>query len=373
MRPLPLVALVPTLGCLAPGTGTSPPPPVEPFGTTSDGVAVGLYALTNANGVVAKLTDFGATLVELHLPDREGRLADVVLGFDDVSGYQGTDNQYFGCTVGRVANRIAGGTFELGGRTHTLATNDGDNHLHGGAVGFGQRVWTAEPLETGNGQAVCFRYRSPDGEEGYPGTVTASVTYTLTDDDELVLDYVATTDATTPVNLTHHSYFNLGGHGTGTILDHELRVDASRYTPAGEGLIPTGVLASVVDTPLDFQRSRRIGARIEALTNTPARGYDHNLVLSRADGELRFACRLADPDSGRVLEIFTTEPGLQLYSGNFLFGQAGKGGATYTHRGGVCLEAQHFPDAVHHSTFPSIVLRPDRTYRQTTVHRFFTD
>lgn len=365
-----------TLVSLGACRATPEPPPaldVQPFGTTQDGVPVQLYTLENGNGIVARLTNFGATLVELHVPDRRGEFADVVLGFEDVAGYESDANQYFGCIAGRVANRIAGGRFELGGLVYELPLNDGSNHLHGGEVGFGRRVWEATPLETDEGPAVRFRYVSPAGEEGYPGTLTAEVIYTLTDEDELRLDYTATTDATTPVNLTHHSYFNLAGHGTGTILGHQLRIDADRYTPTDETLIPTGMLAPVRGTPLDFQRATRIGARIDELEDTPALGYDHNFALSRADGELRFACRLEDPGSGRILQIRTTEPGLQFYSGNHLHGQVGKDGATYVHRGGLCLETQHFPDSVNHPGFPSTILRRGETYRQTTVHRFFVD
>ena len=349
-------------------------PEVQSFGTTKAGDAVQLYTLTNSKGMIARLTNYGATLVELHVPDRRGEFADVVLGFPDVSGYEGDQNQYFGCIAGRVANRIAGGSFELGGLIYELPCNDGGkNHLHGGNVGFGRRIWEAEGVSVEDGEGILFRYVSPAGEEGYPGTLTSEVTYTLTEDNELVVDYTATTDASTPVNLTHHSYFNLAGHGTGTILDHVLRIDADRYTPTDDGLIPTGNLAPVRGTPLDFLRNHRIGERIGELDDTPAIGYDHNFALARADGELRFACRLEDPGSGRILELFTTEPGLQFYTGNFLMGQTGKSGATYEHRGGLCLEAQHFPDSVNHPGFPSTILRPGETYTQTTSHRFFAN
>lgn len=349
-----------------------------PFGTTKDGAAATLFTLENAHGLVARVTDFGATLVEMHVPDAAGNLADVVQGFDDVSGYdakgsRGSGNQYFGCTAGRVANRIALGRFSLDGKQYQLATNNPPNHLHGGEVGFGQRLWIAEPLAGRDGQAVRFTYVSPAGEEGYPGTLTARVTYTLTDHDELRLDYEATADAATPVNLTNHSYFNLAGHGNGTILDHLLRIDADHVTAVDDTLIPTGVLAPVIGTPLDFLRTARIGLRIDELRPTATLGYDHNFVLNEPNGRLAFACRLEDPQSGRVLEILTTEPGLQFYSGNFLFGQKGKDGATYELNGALCLETQHFPDSVHHAEFPDTILRPGEKYRQTTVHRFFAE
>lgn len=344
---------------------------MDPFGSTATGDEVRLVTLENSNGLMAKLTDFGATLVEMHVPDRTGERADVVLGFDDVRGYESDANQYFGCTVGRVANRIAGGRFELDGETYQLATNDGPNHLHGGDVGFGQRVWTVERIASEDGQAARFRYTSPDGEEGYPGELRVAVTYTLTDADELRIDYEATADAATPVNLTNHTYFNLAGHGSPTILDHVLQLDATHYTPTDETLIPTGDVRRVEGTPLDFREPAAIGVRIAELDDTPALGYDHNYALGPAR-EVRRVGVLSHSASGRAVEVLTTEPGLQLYSGNFLKGQKGKGGATYAHRSGVCLEAQHFPDSINDSAFPSTVLRPGETYRQTTVYRFFT-
>ena len=374
--------------CNSTGARGSNLPTMESFGTTQDGTAVHLYTLTNTNGMVAKLTDFGATLVELHVPDRDGALADVVLGFDDVSGYEGDGNQYFGCIAGRVANRVAKGRFTLDGASYQLATNNDPNHLHGGTKGFGQRVWRTARLAEQEASGVRFSYVSPAGEEGYPGTLDCEVTYWLTDDDELVLEYRATCDAATPVNLTHHSYFNLAGHGAATILDHELVIDAANHTPTDDTLIPTGLLEPVAGTPLDFTSRWVIGDRVAQLDDTPALGYDHNFVIDAPRLELTEihlgvpegrwtrmsrACRLSHAGSGRVLEIWTDEPGLQFYTGNFLFGQEGKGGATYAHRSGLCLETQHFPDSINQPSFPSTVLRPGETYTHRTVHRFTTE
>ena len=370
---LSVVALLPLPACrtmpdtLAHSEVSAMPIETRPFGTTADGRAATLFTLTNADGVVVRITDFGATVTELHVPGKTGETADVVLGFDDVAGYESDANQYFGCTVGRVANRIAKGRFTLEGKEYVLATNNEPNHLHGGDRGFGQRLWKAAPLD---GAAIRFTYDSADGEEGYPGEVHVAVVYTLTETDELRIDYEATASAPTPINLTNHCYFNLAGAGSGTILDHVLQIDAERYTPCDDTLIPTGLLAPVVNTPLDFRRAERIGTRIAALTDTAAIGYDHNFALDGPSGELSRACRLSDPGSGRVLEIFTTEPGLQFYSGNFLEGRTGKGGVTYVYRGALCLESQHFPDSINHPSFPSTLLMPGETYRQTTVHRF---
>lgn len=340
------------------------------FGETKDGQKAKLYTLDNGRGMVARVTDFGATLVELHVPGRDGESADVVLGFDDVSGYQGEGNQYFGCTTGRVANRIALGRFSLDGETYQLATNNAPNHLHGGNVGLGQRMWTANRVKRVGATGVLFRYTSPAGEEGYPGTLSLQVTYWLTVDNILEIEYSALSDAATPLNLTHHSYFNLGGAGSETVLDHALTIDASKYTACDDTLIPTGELASVVGTPLDFRVEHVIGDRIASLDDTAAIGYDHNFVLRGERGNLRRACKLSDPSSGRSMEIWTTEPGLQLYTGNFLFGQEGKGGKAYPHRSAVCLETQHFPDSINQPNFPSTVLRPGETYTQKTEHRF---
>ena len=342
----------------------------ESFGQTTSGENATVYTLENQNGVVARVTDLGATLTELHVPDRDGNLADVVLGFDSAAGYFTDANQYFGCTVGRCANRIAAGRFLLDGQAYELATNNDPNHLHGGDVGFGRRMWSAEPFENKDGSGVVFRRTSPDGEEGYPGNLEVEVVYTLDDENKLTIDYRATTDAPTPVNLTHHSYFNLSGAGAPTVLDHELQLFASNFTPNDATLIPTGTIAPVNGTPLDFLEPTRIGERIHQLDNSPNIGYDHNYALDSRDGSLALAARLRDPESGRVLEIWTTEPGVQFYSGNFLNGQTGKQGKTYAHRSALCLETQHYPDSVNQPRFPSIILRPGGEYRQRVVHRF---
>ena len=346
------------------------------FGETKAGEATEIYTLTNKNGLVAKVTTYGATLVELHLPDKEGNLVDVINGFDNVAGYEGDGNQYFGCTTGRVCNRIAKGKFTLDGEEYTLATNNDPNHLHGGGdKALSKQVWKAEP--SADVQAVTFSLTSPDGEEGYPGNLSMKVTYTLTDENELRIDYEATTDKATPVNLTNHAYFNLGGAGSGTILSHELTLNADNYTATDDTLIPTGKIEPVADTALDFRKAHVIGERIPdkeaketADCETSTRGYDHNFVVNGEVGTMRLAARLKDPVSGRVMEIHTDQPGIQFYSGNFLMEQEGKGGKKYPFRGALCLETQHFPDSVNHEDFPSTILKPGDTYSTTTVHRF---
>ena len=346
------------------------------FGETKAGEATEIYTLTNKNGLVAKVTTYGATLVELHLPDKGGNLVDVINGFDNVAGYEGDGNQYFGCTTGRVCNRIAKGKFTLDGEEYTLATNNDPNHLHGGGnKALSKQVWKAEP--SADTQAVTFSLTSPDGEEGYPGNLSMKVTYTLTDENELRIDYEATTDKATPVNLTNHAYFNLGGAGSGTILSHELTLNADNYTATDDTLIPTGKIEPVADTALDFRKAHVIGERIpdkEAKETgdceTSTLGYDHNFVVNGEAGTMRLAARLKDPASGRVMEIHTDQPGIQFYSGNFLMEQEGKGGKKYPFRGALCLETQHFPDSVNHEDFPSTILKPGDTYSTTTVHRF---
>lgn len=344
----------------------------EPFGTTAGGTAVQLYQLRNKQGLIAKITNYGATLVEMHTPDRNGILADVILGFESVAGYQSDANQYFGCTTGRVANRIAKGKFTIDGEPYTVAVNNGPNHLHGGVHrSLDKVVWRGRDVSGPDGPALEFTYTSPDGEEGYPGALACKVVYTLTHANELRIDYQATSDAATPVNLTNHAYWNLAGAGSGTIHDHELQIAADSYTPTDDTLIPTGFIMPVSGA-LDLRQPTRIGAGIEEMSKTAAAGYDHNYVLRPGSG-LRFAARLRDPGTGRTLTIHTTEPGIQFYSGNFLKGDRGKDGRTYGHRGALCLETQHYPDSVNHKTFPSVVLRPGSTYRHTTVHRFGSD
>ena len=346
------------------------PVKIRPFGKTADGTAVDLYELRNRYGMIARITNYGATLVEMHVPDRNGELADVVLGFEDVGGYQSASNQYFGCTTGRVANRIAEGKFSIDGKDYQVATNNGPNHLHGGTHrSLDKVVWAGRDVSTSDFSAVEFTYESPDGEEGYPGKLHIRVVYTLKDAGELRIDYTATTDQPTPVNLTNHAYWNLAGGGS--ILDHEVQIAASEYTPTDRNLIPTGMTAEVRGTDLDLRAPTRIGDRIESLARTPALGFDHNFVIDDHDGSsLRLAARLRDPKSGRILEIRTTEPGIQFYTGNYLRGDKGKNGDTYALRGALCLETQHYPDSVNQPGFPSVVLRPGATYRHSTVHRF---
>ena len=343
----------------------------ESFGQTSDGEAVDLYTLTNANGIEMEVTNYGGIVTALRVPDRDGERADVVLGYDALDGYL-ERNPFFGALVGRYGNRIAGGTFTLDDSTYTLATNNGPNHLHGGVKGFDKRVWQAEPFEDSSGVGLVLTYTSPDGEEGYPGTLEARVTYTLTDSNEVVFDYHATTDKATPVNLTQHTYFNLAGHGAGDILDHEILINAEGFTPVDSTLIPLGEIADVEGTPFDFSEPTAIGLRIEDGDEQLERagGYDHNLVLGEA-GEMKLAARVYEPTSGRVMEVRTTEPGVQFYTGNFLDGSiTGKDGAVYEQRAGFCLETQHFPNSPNQPSFPSTILRPGEEYTSRTVYRF---
>lgn len=344
----------------------------EPFGTTADGKTVDLYTLTNTAGVEIRAMTYGATIVSLRTPDRQGQLGDIVLGYPTLSGYLAA-SPYFGAIVGRYGNRIAKGRFHLDGKTYQLATNNGPNHLHGGIKGFDKVVWTADTSRGDSSTTVTFRYTSAAGEEGYPGALDARVTYTLTDRNELRVEYFGVTDQATPVNLTQHSYFNLAGAGTGDILGHELMIAADRYTPVDSTLIPTGEIAPVAGTPFDFRTRAAIGARIAQndVQLKYGKGYDHNWVLNRSDASLTLAARLSDPSSGRTLEVLTTEPGIQFYSGNFLDGTiTGKDGHVYRHRYGLCLETQHFPDSPNHPNFPSTILRPGKEYRSTTVFRF---
>jgi len=342
-----------------------------PFGTTRDRKAIEIYTLTNAHALEMRVITYGGIITSLKVPDRAGHFGDIVLGFDTIDGYL-KDPPYFGALIGRYGNRIAKGQFTLEGKTYTLATNNGPNHLHGGIKGFDKVLWDAVPGDDANGVSVTLSRTSPDGEEGYPGNLHATVRYTLTDKNELAIDYRATTDRATPVNLTQHSYFNLSDTAD-DILAHELTIHATRYTPVDATLIPTGELAAVEGTPFDFRKATAIGARIgiENVQLKNGGGYDHNWVLDRSGSGLQPAARLVDPKSGRTLEVATTEPGLQFYSGNFLDGTiTGKGGRAYRHRTGLCLETQHFPDSPNHPNFPSTILRPGQTYSSQTVFTF---
>jgi aldose 1-epimerase len=349
----------------------------QPFGTTPGGEEVEVFTLTNANGMEVRVINYGGIILSVKVPDREGTFADVTLGFSSLAPYL-ERHPYFGAIIGRYGNRIAGGQFTLDGEEYTLATNNGPNHLHGGDRGFDAVVWGVEPFQTDDGIGLVFNYTSPDGEEGYPGTLDVQVTYTLTNGNELVFDYLATSDRPTHVNLTQHAYWNLAGDGEGDILGHELTLNASRYTPVDSTLIPTGELRSVEGTPFDFRHPSTIGARIDQEDEQlrHGRGYDHNWVLDRTygDGEPVLAARLSEPRTGRVLEVYTTEPGIQFYAGNFLDGSlTGKGGVVYEHRTGLALETQHYPDTPNQPAFPSTVLRPGEEYRSRSVYRFSVD
>jgi aldose 1-epimerase len=346
----------------------------RPFGQLADGQAIELYTLTNAHGMQVAITNYGATVVELKVPGRQGKLDDVALGYDNVDGYV-AGKAYFGVTVGRYGNRIGHAKFALNGTTYQLAKNDGDNTLHGGKIGFNKKVWQAREVPSKQGQALELSYVSPDGEEGYPGTLRATVTFTLPRDrDALVIDYHATADKDTVVNLTNHTYFNLSGEGHGDILKHQVELEASHFTPVDETLIPTGEIRATKGTPLDFTKPFEIGARIGDNDTQMkfGKGYDHNWVLDQGGkGSLVEAAVVFDPQSGRELKVYTTEPGIQFYSGNFLDGsEHGKGGKAYGYRNGFCLETQHFPDSPNKPAFPSTELKPGKEYRSTTEYRF---
>ncbi len=334
----------------------------EPFGNTTDGKNVEAFVFTNANGMKLKAINYGATIVSVEAPDRDGRLADVVLGFDDMVGFQSLENPYFGATCGRYANRIAKGKFTLDNVEYSMALNNGENALHGGRVGFDKKIWAAEIV---GDNAVKMSLTSPDGEEGYPGTLKVEITYTLTDENELRIDYAAETDQRTVVNLTNHSYFNLAGGGT--ILGHLAQINADRYTVVDGDSIPTGELREVAGTEMDFRAPKAIGAEI----GRTAEGYDHNYCINQpSKGELTFAAKVVEPESGRTLECLTTEPGVQLYTGNFLDNIKGKSGAVYNKQEGFCLETQHYPDSPNQPGFPSTELTPGETYAHTCVYRF---
>jgi aldose 1-epimerase len=384
-------------GCKTNETPTAPPPPPpvsqptasnppsneattqssithEPFGTTQDGTPVEIYTLKNDNGMVVRIMTYGGIIQTVKVPDKDGQMGDVALGYDTLGGYL-TNSPYFGALIGRYGNRIAKGHFSLDGQDYTLFTNNVPNSLHGGRIGFDKKVWTVDRAVVGErGPVLALSYTSPDGEEGYPGTLKVTATYTLAaNENTLRLRFRATTDKDTIVNLTGHSYFNLAGQGQGTVLDQVVYIDADNYTPVDSTLIPTGEIAPVEGTPLDFRKPTAIGARISD-DNEQLKfggGYDHNFVLNHPSDKLGLAARVTDPKSGRVLEIDTTSPGLQFYSGNFLDGTIiGKGGMVYVHRGAFAMEPQHYPDSPNHPNFPTTVLQPGQTYHNSIVYKF---
>jgi aldose 1-epimerase len=359
---------------LSAGSFAEGPPSMkkEAFGSTPQGSPVELYTFTNAHGLEVRAITYGGVIVSLRVPDKRGHLDDVALGFDGLQGYI-ENPPYFGAIIGRYGNRIAGARFTLNGVPHTLAANNGPNTLHGGIRGFHKVIWKAEPFKNAQGTGLIFSYVSKDGEEGYPGNLNVKVTYTLTDQNELIFAYEATTDKATPVNLTQHTYFNLAGEGHGDILGHHLMLNADRFTPVDKTLIPTGELRPVKNTPFDFTQPTAIGARINQKDEqlTLGHGYDHNFVIRRTGSGSELTARVLEPESGRVVEVYTTEPGVQFYSGNFLDGTlTGKNGHVYKQRYGFCLETQHFPDSPNQPSFPSTILRPGQTYRSRTVYKF---
>ena len=372
---IPVVLFATLCGCAPPRQmipSVTPTVTRAPFGRLPDGRAVDLFTLATSHGLEVRVMTYGAIITVVRTPDRAGHADDIALGFDSLAGYL-AGHPYFGAVIGRYANRIARGQFTLDGVTYHLAVNNGPNSLHGGRRGFDKVLWTADSFAHDDVAGVTLRYTSPDREEGYPGTLVARVTYTLTERNELVVDYEATTDKPTPVNLSQHSYWNLGGEGHGDILDHVVELNASSFTPVDSTLIPTGRVSSVIGTPFDFRTPTRVGARINE-PNEQLRvggGYDHNFVLDRRTAGLTHAARVVDPASGRTLDISTTEPGVQFYTGNFLDGTIkGKSGHVYGHRAALVLETQHFPDSPNHPEFPSTILRPGGVYRSQTVFRF---
>jgi aldose 1-epimerase len=343
------------------------------FGTAPDGKPAEVYTLVNSLGMEVRAMSYGATIVSIKVPDAKGVMGDVVLGFDSLAGYV-KSSPYFGAVVGRYGNRIAKGRFVLDGKAYTLAVNNGPNALHGGLKGFDKNVWTAEPVRSDSGVGVAFTLVSPDGDQGYPGTLTTRVTYTLMSlRNEIVIDYEGSTDKATPINVTNHSYFNLAGAGTGDILGHVLTLEADSMTPVDATLIPTGKIAAVTGTPFDFKAPTAIGARIDAKDEQIKNGggYDHNFVINRSGPGLVHFAHVVEPTSGRTLDVSTTEPGVQFYSGNFLDGTiTGKGGRVYPRRSGFCLETQHYPDSPNHANFPTTILQPGAVYKSRTVFAF---
>jgi len=346
----------------------------EAFGVTKDGTPVERYTMVNSHGMEVRAMTYGGIITNLRVADKSGKFDDVVLGFDDFAGYL-NNKPYFGAIIGRYANRIAKGKFTLDGKEYTLAINNGPNSLHGGLKGFDKVVWHAEPFEKPGSLGIVFTYLSKDGEEGYPGNLNTKVTYTLTDNNELIFDYEATTDKATPVNLTQHTYFNLAGDGHGDILGHVLRMSALRFTPVDKDLIPTGELRSVDGTPLDFAQQTPIGLHINDKDEqlVLAGGYDHNFVIDRTTEGMALTARVEEPTTGRVMEVYTTEPAVQFYTGNFLDGTiTGKHGHVYSKRTGFTLETQHYPDSPNHPEFPSTILRPGQTFHSRTSYKFLT-
>ena len=369
---LALSLAMPALGVVARETKQKMKTEIHEFGKTTDGTPVELYTLTNTNGLEMKVSTYGGIVVSLTTPDRTGKLGDIVLGYDNLQGYL-DKSPFFGALIGRYGNRIGGARFALGGMTYQLPKNDGDNTLHGGDKGFDKVVWKGKAINSKEGPQLQLTYLSKDGEEGFPGNLSVRVVYTLTNKNELRIDYSATTDKQTVVNLTHHSYFNLAAGAAPNDLGHIVSLNADRFTPCGKGLIPTGELRSVKGTPMDFTTPQSIGARIDDSYDqlTLAGGYDHNWVLNKTGSGLSRAAAVTEPISGRVMEVFTTEPGIQFYAGNFLDGSiTGKGGKVYVKRYGFCLETQHYPDSPNQPKFPSTVLKPGQTYKTTTVYKF---
>lgn len=365
-----LMLATPLFAADAPQVRKEPAVTASVFGKMPDGRDVRIFELTHVNGLRARVMEYGAILVSVEVPDRQGKLDDVALGFDDLDSYV-QRNPMFGATVGRYANRVAGASFRLDGVEYPITKNSGPNHIHGGNdKRFDRILWTGSPYRTDDEAGVRFTYLSPDGEEGFPGNLSCTVAYALTNRNELRITYSATTDKPTIVNFSNHSYFNLAGAGHGDVLSHELTINAPWYTPAGEGLIPTGEIRVVAGTPLDFTTPHRIGERIAEVADTL--GYDHNYVLKGSYGQSALAVRVYEPTTGRVMEVTTTEPGVQLYTGNHLGTVKGRAGRTYGRHGGFCLETQHFPDSPNKPHFPSTVLRPGQTYLTTTTFTFTT-
>jgi aldose 1-epimerase len=367
-RLIPFTSLIFFLSC-AQETSSGSSVQKEEFGKTADGKTVNIYTIKNTNGLEVKVSEFGAILVSLKVPDKEGNFEDIILGFDDLEGYI-NDNTFQGVIAGRYANRIAKGKFTLNGEEYTLATNDGENHLHGGVEGFGKKVWKGEEINTEEGAGVKLTYLSEDGEEGYPGNLENTVKYILNDNNELKIVLKSKTDKATPVNLTNHAYFNLKGQGDGTILEHKLKLNAKEYTPVDDGLIPTGEIKSVEGTPLDFTELTAIGSRIAETDKKFYGGYDHNFIITKSDEPLSMVAKAVEPESGRVMEIYATMPGVQFYSGNFLDGFKGKGGKAYEQHYAFCLEPQYYPDSPNKPDFPSCVINAGEERKETILYKF---